>query len=147
MLQDILKGKIVIVGIGNTLKGDDGFGPALVAALQGKVKAALIDAGTAPENYTGTITKLEPDTILLVDAVHLDKPAGEWAILGKKDILRAGLTTHDLSPDMLIEYLENTTKARIYLLGVQPKTLEFGDQMSEEVKNTLEDIVKCMKHI
>ena len=34
-LKDILKGKIVILGIGNMLRGDDGFGPALVGALEG----------------------------------------------------------------------------------------------------------------
>ena len=39
------KGKVVIVGIGNLLRGDDGFGPALIERLSGNVEARCIDAG------------------------------------------------------------------------------------------------------
>ena len=63
----VLRGKTVIVGMGNPLRGDDGFGPALIERLRGKVSATCIDAGIAPENYVGRIVKETPDTILLVD--------------------------------------------------------------------------------
>ena len=64
--------KIVLVGIGNPLRGDDGFGPALIAALDGQVRAVCIDAGTAPESYAGKIIKENPDTVVFVDAADLD---------------------------------------------------------------------------
>ena len=48
----------VIVGIGNTLKGDDGAGPLVCQQLRrAKVCAGLIDAGTVPENYIQPIIK------------------------------------------------------------------------------------------
>ena len=78
---DILKGKTVIVGIGNSLRGDDGLGPELILKLQGKLKAVCIDAGNSPESYTGKIVKENPDTILLVDAVHLNLPPGQYRLL------------------------------------------------------------------
>ena len=34
VLKEIFKGKIVIVGVGNTLRGDDGFGPMLIEKLK-----------------------------------------------------------------------------------------------------------------
>lgn len=147
-LKSILKGKVVIVGIGNILRGDDGFGPALISRLQGKLKALCIDAGTAPENYTGKIVKGNPNTILLVDALHLDKNAGEFELLKKEDIVKVGFTTHDISPNMFIEYLEKNTAANIYMLGVQPKSVSFGEEMSDEVKGALEQITNliCMSH-
>jgi hydrogenase 3 maturation protease len=144
MFKDILKGKVVIVGIGNIMRGDDSFGPELVKRLNGCVDAVCIDAGTAPENYTGKIKKESPDTILIADAVHLDLAPGGYRILKKDDILKCGFTTHDISPNMLIEYLEKETGADIYMLGIQPKHLSFGEEMSEEVKKALGDIIKSI---
>ena len=143
----IFKGKTVIVGIGNTLRGDDGFGPALIKRLEGKVKATCIDAGSAPENYTGKIAREKPDTILIVDALDLGLAPGKHEILKKTEIVNMGLSTHDISPHMLIEYLESQTAADIYILGVQPKNLSFGEGMSPEVKETLEVMTQCMSRI
>ena len=136
----ILRGKTVIVGIGNPLRGDDGFGPALIKELEGKNDFICIDAGSAPENYVGRIIKANPETILLVDAVHLDLPPGQYRILQAADILKCGFTTHDMSSRMLIEYLKNQTNADICLLGVQPQQVSLGEPMSEWVTETLNEV-------
>ena len=143
--QNIFRGKVVIVGIGNIMKGDDGFGPALIKRLDGEIKTVCIDTGSTPENYTGAIAKQNPDTILLVDAVHLDLAPGQYEILNPKDILKSGFTTHDVSPRMFIEYLESRTRARIFLLGVQPRNISLGDEMSDGVKRALEEISELIK--
>ena len=144
-IKDILKGKVVIIGIGNTLRGDDGFGPALVEKLTGKITAVCLDVGSAPENYTGKIVKEKPDTILLVDALHLGLAPGKYEILKKDQILKSGFSTHDVSPHMFIDYLEKQTKADIYMLGVQPKNLSTGLEMSASVKAALEEISILIK--
>lgn len=144
-LKALLKGKVVIVGIGNPLRGDDGFGPALVNELQGKTKALCLDVGQAPENYTGKIIKENPDTIILVDALHMKKHPGSVEIILKDEITKSGMSTHDISPHMFIEYLEKNTHAAIYLLGVEPKTMEFGAEISDEVKSTIGQL--CAKFI
>ena len=114
--------------------------------MNGKVKAACINAGGAPENYTGKIAKEAPDTILIVDALHLGRAPGEYEILKKEDILKSGFSTHDISPHMFIEYLQEQTRADIYMLGVQPKSVDFGEEMSPEVKKTLEEITDLIKN-
>lgn len=144
-LKNILKGKVVIVGIGNILRGDDGFGPMLIERLNNNVNAICIDAGSAPENYAGKIIKENPDTILIVDIVHLDLQPGDWQILRKEDIVKSGFTTHDLSPSMFIEYIESQTDAEIYMLGVQPENISMGNQMSDTLKTTLNKIEKLIK--
>jgi hydrogenase 3 maturation protease len=144
-LRNILKEKAVIVGIGNIMKGDDGLGPELVKRLDGKVKAACIDGGSVPENYTKSIAKENPDTILLVDALDLGLAPGRYEVLEPEDILKSGFTTHDISPRLFIEYLENTTKAKIFLLGVQPENISLGDEMSDSVKRALDEIENLIK--
>jgi hydrogenase 3 maturation protease len=136
----VLEGKVVLVGIGNLLRGDDAFGPRLIERIQGKIRAVCIDAGSAPENYSGKIVKENPDTIVLVDAVHLDQTPGECALLRKSDIVKTGFTTHDMSPSLFIDHLESRTQADIYLLGVQPETLSMGADLSEPVKRTLDKL-------
>ena len=103
-----------------------------------------IDAGSAPENYTGKIVKELPDIIILIDAAHLDLAPGEYEVLRKEEIVKSGFTTHDLSPNMFIEYLENETHADIYMLAVQPESINFGEDMSDSVKNTLEELTALL---
>ncbi len=136
----ILRGKVVIVGIGNPLRGDDGFGPALTERLQGKARLICINAGIAPENYLGRIIKEEPDTILLVDIAHLELEPGQYRILQPVDISQCGLTTHDMSSQMLIEFLKDQTRADIFMLAVQPQNVSLGEVMSERLAKTLNEI-------
>ena len=138
--KDILKGRTVIVGVGNILRGDDAFGPLLIGKLTGKVKAVCLDAGSAPENYIGRIARENPNTVLLVDAVHLGLSAGEYKILSSADIEKIGLTTHDISLAMLIDYLKEKTGADIYILGVQPDNVLFKEGLSAKLAETLEQI-------
>ncbi len=141
----IMRGKTVIVGIGNPLRGDDGFGPALIGRLQGKINMICVDAGNAPENYLGRIIKENPDTVLLVDVAHLDLEPGKYQILQPPDILKCGLTTHDMSSRMLIDFLENQTQADIFMLAVQPKNISLGEKISECVGKTLDEIELLIK--
>jgi len=144
-IEDILSAsggrkKIIIVGIGNIIRGDDGFGPVLVKKIKDEAKALCLDAGTAPENYLGKIIKEKPDIILIIDAVHLDKNPGEYEILKGEDIVKSGFTTHDISPAMFMEYLTKETKADIYMLGVQPENIGLGDEMSEKLKEVSNEL-------
>ncbi|MFH1776973.1 MAG: hydrogenase 3 maturation endopeptidase HyCI [Candidatus Omnitrophota bacterium] len=147
IFEDILKGKIVIVGVGNTLRGDDGFGPMLIDRLKFNTRLVCINAGSAPENYTGKIIKENPDTILIIDAVHLGLRPGEYDVLRPDEIIKSGFTTHDISPRMFIEFLQKETKADIYLLGVQPGNISFGAEISVEVKRTLEKIKALLSKV
>ena len=143
----ILQGTVVIVGIGNPLRGDDGFGPALIERLHGKVGFICFDAGSAPENYVGRIVKEDPDTILLVDVADLNLKPGQFRILQPTEILPCGFTTHDMSSRMLIEFLEKQTRAHIFMLGVQPQHVSLGEVMSQCVTETLNEIEVLIQEV
>lgn len=148
--KNIFKGKLVIIGVGNTLRGDDGFGPALIERLKKEIEKKgdrqlmsvplLIDTGSAPENYAGKIAKEKPDTILIVDAIDLGLKSGEYEILKKTDIAETGFTTHNMSLNMFIEFLEKETEANIFILGVQPENVNFAVEMSECLKENIIEI-------
>jgi hydrogenase 3 maturation protease len=142
VLARILKGKVVIVGVGNVLRGDDGLGPLFVEALKSKVAATCINAGNAFENYLGVIIRERPETVLLVDAVHLDMNPGEFAIVDPSRIEHGGLSTHDISPSLFLNFLVEETRCNVFLLGVQPEQIEMGTGISQTVRETLRILEK-----
>jgi hydrogenase 3 maturation protease len=138
----ILGKKLVILGVGNTMRGDDGIGPILVERLQGKVEADLIDAGEVPENFIGPIEAGQPDTIIIIDAADMGTKAGEVAILEIDQIAEIGLTTHNASLALIARLLQSSTQADIFVLGIQPEDISFGTPMSERVIRTLDLLEK-----
>lgn len=137
-----LQGKVVIVGIGNTLRGDDGIGSLLAARIQDKVPHIVYDASSSPENYLGKIIKDRPGTILLIDAVDFGGQAGEFRMLEGEDVQTVNFfSTHDASISLAISYLKNSLpEADIIILAIQPKVLVFGDKLSPEITKTLEKL-------
>ncbi len=140
-LKGRIKGKVVILGIGNELRGDDGFGVYLAESLKGKIDAAVFNCGTALENYYNPIVKENPDVIIIFDIAKFRVPYSEIGIFEKEDILELGLSTHNISPKVFIEILEHSIKADIMMIGVRPKSNTFGESLSAEVKETA-DILK-----
>ena len=148
-LAGILKGRVVYLAIGNILRGDDAIGPELAARLS-RMGLRVVDAGTVPENYIGAVQRLNPDTVIIIDAVHLGREPGTIELLKKHDLQTTGFTTHTMSPVLFIERLEETTGAGVYLLAIQPSTIEFGAPLSEYMEPLLTEVpslmVECMAH-
>jgi len=137
-LNSILKGKVVFMGIGNILMGDDGIGPELLSRFAEK-GMYTVNAGTVPENYVRSVVKLAPDTVIIVDAVHLDKDPGTVELLDRNDIKAGtGFTTHSLSPVLVMERLEEETGAPVFLLAIQPGSIKFGAPLSPALSDLLD---------
>jgi len=143
-LEKYLKGKSVIIGIGDRLRGDDGIGCIIVEKLKEKIKnknLLIIEAGTTPENYLEKIVNFNPDTILFIDTLDFNSFPGDIKIIEPENLLNTGTSTHNFSLKLIFQYLKARIKSRILLIGIQPKNLNFNEELSEEVKKVLEDII------
>ena len=47
----------------------------------------------------------------------------------------------------LVKYLEHSTRAEIILIGIQPKELELADNISMEIKKSMEYLVDLFTKI
>ncbi len=139
-LKGRVRGRVVIAGIGNELRGDDAFGPYLAEGLKGRISARVLNCGTAFENYYNTIVKEAPDVIILLDTAAFGGPLGGIAVLEKDDILKIGFSTHNISPRVFMELLEGSVKADVLMIGVRPVTTAFGAEMSDEVRAAAETL-------
>jgi len=138
-LKEHLKGKVVILGIGSTLRSDDGIGSLLAAKLKDKIPHTVFDSGSSPENYLGSIIRAQPDTVVLIDAVDFGGKPGEFRVCEAAEIKTVNLfSTHNASISLAINYLQTHLKADIIILIIQPKIITFGDTLSPEVAKTLE---------
>jgi hydrogenase 3 maturation protease len=133
-----LAGKVVILGIGNTLRNDDGLGSIIARQIKDKVPYIVYDAGPSPENYLGKIIKDKPDNIVIIDAVDFGGRPGEFRIVEGEDIKTVNLfSTHNASISLTINYLQSNLKVDIIILIIQPKNINFGDNLSPEVSETI----------
>ncbi len=140
-LKSHLTGKVVIVGIGNTLKSDDGIGSLLASRTKDKIPFIVYDVGTSPENYLGKIIKDKPDNIVIIDAVDFGGTPGEFRELEGEEVKTINLfSTHNASISLTINYLQSNLKVDIIVLIIQPKSLSFGDNLSPEITKTLDKL-------
>lgn len=144
-------GKIAILGIGNEMKGDDGLGPSVVKRLSKKFQndenIAVFDGGTVPENYTGSIRKISPTHIILIDAVEMKKEPGYIRLIRKEEIDNYNISTHAMPISFLIRFMETTIGSKIILIGVQPKSMELGNKISEEIEKSVGIVVSTLLNL
>lgn len=131
---------LVILGIGNTLRGDDALGPEFIKRLKGKLpkNVKLMDVGVAPENSIGYIKRLKPSHVLLIDAADFGGKPGEMRLISPKQISGVALSTHNIPLYILVELISRYVRAKVMLLGVEPKSLNLGEDLSPEVKKSIE---------
>ncbi len=132
--------KLLILGIGNRLRGDDGLGPRLIDRLRGKVSIPLIDAGDVPENYLGPIEAAHADLVLVVDAADLRATPGDLAMLDLDQLAGSSVSTHTVNLKLLFTVIPKQNRPEVLVLAIQPETTEFGKGLSPAVDTALDGI-------
>jgi hydrogenase 3 maturation protease len=142
-LNDIPGDRVVFVGVGNLLRGDDGIGPMVIRLLEGRVPHAL-DADSVPENYTGAIKRLKPSAVVFIDALDFGSLPGSIKLIEAADVQRYGAGTHNLSLDVSMEYLMHETGADVFLVGVQPERIGEGEGISPSLLEPLKRLADVL---
>jgi hydrogenase 3 maturation protease len=133
----------LLLGVGNELLGDDGLGPYLARNFAAPGWLAL-DCGTAPENFTALVKRYRPERLVLVDAAEMSLAPGEFRRLKLEQVDTMFISTHTIPISQLISYLEGYC-GEVILIGVQPKRLELGAGLSEEVLRGIERLIAILK--
>lgn len=137
---------IVVLGVGNSLHGDDGAGPAIadrIAALN-LPDVAVYDCGTAPENFTGVVRRAKPNLLVIADAAEMGLPAGSVRRIPLERICDTEIGTHMLALAHLVRFLADAV-GRIVVVGVQPLGMGDGEGLSDAVEMGVEEVVRCVQ--
>ena len=146
-LRRRLKGKVLLIGAGNTLRGDDGAGPSIIDLLIDKVNAALLDVGEIPESYFSRIFEADPDTIVFLDAANFEANPGDLAILETDDIAGCCISTHQMPMNLFFNYIQQNSRAEIFALGIQPAQIGFGESMSPAVAESVNATASLLQQL
>jgi hydrogenase maturation protease len=132
----------LIGGIGNVLLGDDGVGPYVLRLLESQYEfgndVELADLGTPALDLTHQILGLR--SLILIDSVASDEPAGTVVSYCKKDIMSVTpterLDPHSpaLSECLLAAEMLAASPENVLLVGIVGASYEPGQTLSPAVR-------------
>ena len=128
----------LFVGIGNVLKMDDGVGVYLSRRIKTKGNISSLTVEASIENYIGKINSLKPDILILIDCLDMKEAVGTFKLLSLSKIQDLTFNTHNISLRRLSEFFA----MQVYVLGIQPEKINFGENISYIVKNVADRIIK-----
>lgn len=129
--------KTLVLGLGNRLMTDDGFGPcaidALAAAEAGNSGVTLLDGGTLGLDLLPALA--EADRLIVIDALDSGGRPGEIVRLEGEEVPRAfatKLSIHQAGLKDLLAVAELTgdLPAEVVVWGAQPASLELGLELT-----------------
>jgi hydrogenase maturation protease len=134
--------RVVVIGLGNPLMGDDGLGLAVLDELRSgyalPAGVELVDGGTWGMNLLPVIE--DADELILIDAIDAGQPPGAFVRLERDRLpryLATKISPHqvDLRDVLGLAELRGTLPPDTVALGLQPESIEF--------RNSLSDVLRC----
>jgi len=144
---------VAVVGVGNSIMGDDGVGPTIIERLEGSPAGAaddvrLVDAGTT--GFLALEAMSGAERAVVVDAVETGEPPGtihEYRYVdGAFETDVPEMTMHDVS------FTEAMVAGRdvydlpdeIRILGVEPADVSIGDELSGAVERAATELIDVL---
>ena len=139
--------KVVVAGIGNTIRSDDYVGLNIVEKLKGKLpeNVCLLECETVPESCLLDIEEFNPTHVLLIDSAFLGLKPGAVRLINPERLTGfSAVTTHILPLRLFCDYVTAMTRAKVGLLLIEPCDVEFGEGLTPEVDAAAETITKTL---
>jgi hydrogenase maturation protease len=143
--------RLLVLGLGNVLCGDDGLGVAAVARLAERYEIApevrVADGGTLGLSLLGLFDGV--GDALLVDAIRADAAPGSLVRLEGAQVAPAArerLSVHQVGVADLLDALRllGTHPRRLALVGLVPQRIELGMARSRAVERALPALVQAV---
>lgn len=130
----------LFAGIGNVLKSDDGIGVYISNEIKETDTIQKLTVEVSIENYLGKINSLNPDVLILIDCVDFGKNAGYCELLPAEKVKDFTFNTHNIS----LRKISELFKMPVFILGIQPQNIGFGEEISEIVLHTAHQIINII---
>ena len=138
--------RTLVLGMGCILMRDDGVGPSALAAFASRYElpdeVELLDIGTPGPELAHRIGGY--DALIVFDALRVQSPPGTVRCLTRNEILAAPLLNPRLSPHdpglreaLLSADFFGESPREVLLIGIVPKEIELGTELSPEVAAAL----------
>jgi hydrogenase maturation protease len=140
---------ILVLGLGNTIMSDDGFGVKVVTVLSSRYhfpeSVKLLDGGTLGLDLLPYLEDVE--RLLIIDALDMRAEPGTVSRIEGEEVPRAfasKLSVHQMGlQDLLaVAELQGHVPKDLVVWGVQPESIVMGTELTAVVASALPVVVK-----
>lgn len=152
-LQRVFAQPTCIVGVGNTIRGDDGVGVLIAERMAAELatgsRHSVVSAEDVIENHVFRIADGTSRNVLVVDAVQ-GQGAGEagalvFGNLEEMEAASSGWSTHKLALSTAASVLRHHGKD-VYLLGIVVANTDYGTAVSPEILDSAESVLELLRN-
>jgi hydrogenase 3 maturation protease len=129
--------QILWVGMGNPIRNDDGVGIYISDRIKERANLKVLTVELGLENHIGKINNMKVDILVLIDCTGFGQQEGYFDLVPINEVRDHTLNTHHFSLNELAAII----KSRIYLLGIQPGNIGFGEKISKKVLESANEII------
>jgi hydrogenase maturation protease len=143
---------IYVLGIGNVLMGDDGFGPSAVRAFEAAFEVGpdveVVDVGTPGLDLMPWL--FDADRVVIVDTVKAGAPPGTIRVYDKAAILKHApsvrIGPHDPGVKDALHAVEFAGRGpeAVTLIGIVPASVEMSTELSAPVAAAIPAVVESI---
>jgi hydrogenase maturation protease len=142
---------ILVLGLGNPLRGDDGIGPRVIEALN---RRGLPEGATALDAGTGGLDLLQVlegwERAIIIDAADVGREPGQFVrftpdearFVGSQDAM--SLHNAGLAEVLALADAVGQPLPEMVIFGVQPEKIGWGERLSEAVEAALPALVDAV---
>ncbi|MEM2087450.1 MAG: hydrogenase maturation protease [Thermoproteota archaeon] len=146
-LQEWLAGveKLMVLGVGNELRGDDAVGILVARSLKrfNGDRFEAVECGVSLEACVDYALEKKPSHLLIVDAFP---DRGELALLDPADLeSRISVSTHTIPLPLLLDAFEPPSEASVKVLGIGVENFKLGTVVSDEYREVAEKVASIIR--
>jgi len=140
--------RILVLGVGSILMRDEGLGVLAIEELERRFRfpenVELLDGGTSGIELLSYIAG--KDFLIIIDAIKAGHPPGTVLRVEGEDVpgrFRTRISPHQLGISDLLAtaMLTGELPGRMVLFGIEPKLIEMGVGLSDEVRSGFEKLI------
>jgi hydrogenase 3 maturation protease len=126
--------------------GDDAAGILVIQRLKASLPAGSflipIEAGPAPENFTGQVRKHHPGLVVFIDAGDIGGKPGTVGLFTCEQGEGISAFGHTLPLGVLGQYLEKELSCECLMLIIQPGRIDFDLPVTREVQEAVDVVTQ-----
>jgi hydrogenase maturation protease len=143
--------RVLVIGLGNPLLGDEGIGVRLVEELK-RLRlpdgVAVVEGGTAGLGLIGLMEGYQQ--VIIVDAADMGQPPGQVVRFTPPEVqfktAKAPLSLHQIGLGEVLAMAKALEVApdELVIIGIQPVRVEAGAKLSPEVEGAIPHIIRII---
>ena len=140
---------VVVIGMGNELRGDDAVGLQVVRLLKPYTTNLLqvFEGHMTPEVFISPACARHPTHVIIIDAVELHTKPGVWRIISSDEIDEGLFTTHAIPATEVAAEFQRRCNAKVAFLGIQPKLRDVSLSQSKECQRAAKEVADAIYRI